>query len=569
MPTAAEKDLYQKQLAATNAATLKTNQLTGSNLAQLPSTITASDLQDTTPINIPPAQQPTNYATAGNAATDALLEQVKALTTQGDQQNDFISSISKDILGTQDFLNTEATRQRQLQEEAGRPQNLKEVQSGINRLKQLQAEQLALPMAIQEEMKGTGATTGGVAPLQASRQRQLAIEQLRTSAVVQAQLGNIEVADQNIQDILRAEFEPKKQELERLKLSYDMNKDTLERIDKRRAEALDIFLNERTRVLGIEEANKKEIYEVGKLAGKFGADQATVQKIFSATSREEAAALAGSFLQDPMAKQQLENAKLDNALTKLQINKANYELDLLKKYGGMTPSQYAESLKEEKKRIAEEKDAKERARLQGQALNEKVTLLGSVLNSSAIDSVVGPSIFSRGAGTFGGAAGRFAAGATAGGVAGIPLGPIGIAGGALLGGSAVALQGSKDYFTGAGDKLIGQTEQFISKEFLQNLIDIKAQGATFGALTQKEQEALTAAATFIGNRRVYKGSGEDKQVIGYDMSEADFRRELQTIQNLTKKAYTTATGEAWASDEQDFWSQLEMQQGLLNFNPAY
>ena len=87
---------------------------------------------------------------------------------------------------------------------------------------------------------------------------------------------------------------------------------------------------------------------------------------------------------------------------------------------------------------------------------------------------------------------------------------------------------------------------------MDSLINTKAQGGTFGALTKPEQDALTASATFLGNRRVYSGKGEDKEVVGYNMSEKDFRRELQNIQNLTKKAREKATGKTFDASETDY-----------------
>ena len=335
---------------------------------------------------------------------------------------------------------------------------------------------------------------------------------------------------------------------------------------------LTVTLNERSRLLAIQETDKKELYDIGKLAGQNGAASQQVQDIFNSKTKEEAAAKAAPFLQDPLQKQQLSNALLTNELTRLNINKTAYELDLLKKYGGMTPAQYAAYLKDEKKTIEEAEEASEKTRLQGQALGEKMTLINSVLNSNAIDSVVGPSIVSRAATGFGGFAGRFAAGAVPGAVTGgLTFGPPGILVGGIITGSALAFQGSKDYFTGAGDKLVGQTEQFISKEFLQSLIDVKAQGATFGALQKAEQDALTAAATFIGQRRICSGGGrgvcgEKEAVVGYDLSEADFRKEFGKIQKYAQLAYERSTGNSWAPDEQITWDALESAQSTLQFN---
>ena len=313
-----------------------------------------------------------------------------------------------------------------------------------------------------------------------------------------------------------------------------------------------------TKAISISEADKTYIRGIATTASENGADEDVVQQIISARTPEEAILLAGVHLQDPTVKLKFESLRLGNILAKAQINKAEYELSLLKEYGGLSPIEYKKALKEEQAEIEKTKTDEEKTRLQAVALDKKITLLDMVLDSSAIDSVVGPSAFSRAAtgplgftgrlvagGLAGGAVGA-GAGAFAGGVGAIP----GAIGGALIGGFGTALQGSVDYFTGDADRLVGQVEQFISKEFLENLIAVKAQGATFGALQKTEQDALTAAATFIGQRKIYTGKGDDKQVVGYDMSESDFKKELETIQDLTRKAYERATGKAFTSDEQ-------------------
>jgi hypothetical protein len=304
----------------------------------------------------------------------------------------------------------------------------------------------------------------------------------------------------------------------------------------------------------------KAIQSLATKLGEYGVDNKIISQVLKSGSFNDALSIANPYMQDPKAKLELQTIVLDQKLKQAQIAKTNYELVLLKEYNGLSPKEYADKLKAEKKEIDDAKTEEEKARLQGLALKKKATLLGTVLDSSAIDSVVGPSVLSRSAGTASGIAKRVGASTLAGAVGGAGVGfvagGVGALPGALIGagtglatGIGLALQGSKDYFTGASDALIGQTEQFISKEFIQNLIDVKAQGAVFGALQKAEQDALTASATYVGQRRVYSGKGEDKEIIGYDMSESDFRREFENIKNLTQKAYERATGKSFSEDE--------------------
>lgn len=93
---------------------------------------------------------------------------------------------------------------------------------------------------------------------------------------------------------------------------------------------------------------------------------------------------------------------------------------------------------------------------------------------------------------------------------------------------------------GAKDEFIGKVEQLVSKEFLDTLISAKAEGATFGALTKPEQDALTNAATAIGQWRMT--DKETGKTTGYDIDETSFKNELSTLLTLATKAESRARG---------------------------
>lgn len=509
---------------------------------QLQNRIDASGLSATqlgqTSISIPPTKTLPNAENLGNylaPETGAVNNAVSQAEAQKAGNVDNLKSLFSQISG-------KASDQQAMEQASGLPDLTKQLNEASNQFRITAAEQNQLiqeagmiPLQQQQDILNRGiTTTGGLAPLQASKLRENAIKQytvtskgLFQQALIANLKGDIATAQDAVQKSIDYKYKPLEDELAFTKdVLINLDNQNLERADKKQLQVAQQNLDERKRLLDNQKEEDKAIQKIALDLSSFGVDNATIQQVANAKTVDEAIALAGSKLQDPEAKLRLESLRLDHILTKSQINKSNYELQLLKEYGGLTPTQYADKLKEEKKAIDEAKDDQEKARLQGIALNKQVTLLDSVLNSNAIDSVVGPNVFSRASGTVKGEIGRFVLG-------GLP-----------------ALQGVKDYFTGSTDRLIGQTEQFISAEFLKNLIDVKAQGATFGALQKSEQDALTAAATYIGQRRVYSGKGEDKQVTGYDMSETDFKKELKTIQDLTRKAYERATGKSFDESEQ-------------------
>lgn len=186
---------------------------------------------------------------------------------------------------------------------------------------------------------------------------------------------------------------------------------------------------------------------------------------------------------------------------------------------------------------------------------QQLDLIGSILGSNAMDSAVGTSIFSRGAGTTGGVMGRLLAGGAAGatvgataGLAGGPLAPItstmGAVGGGVIGAGLAALQGSKDtLITGERQNFIANVDQLTAKLTNAELIKAKAAGATYGALGVKEQQLLENAATKINNWAIHEGGDPEAPVIGYNTSEKNMKAELDNIAYYTKLDYVLSGGD--------------------------
>ena len=180
-----------------------------------------------------------------------------------------------------------------------------------------------------------------------------------------------------------------------------------------------------------------------------------------------------------------------------------------------------------------------------EALNSKILQIDNIINSSALNAVVGPNLAARGATGIGGILGRTLAGAGTGAGAGAVVGSVvpgagtiagGLFGSAIGGGSALigATAQALPYFSGSAQNLIGDVEQLTSKEFIDNLINVKGQGATFGALTEKEGQALRDAATKLNNWKIPDPNNPNK-AIGYNIDEENFIKELNKIKELAQK----------------------------------
>lgn len=526
------------------------------------------------PTKVPTPQPATSTAAlgaitgAGADSISALIERMNApLEAEGTQ-----NKLQTEFMKTLEQLSGKSERTAQLETQAGIPESSKRLQEILGQVQGINAEAQAEIL----KAESMGETLGFVRGEQGAIERQRAIRVLPMVATAQALQGNIALAQSNIDRAVQLEFEPMERRLDYLKQFYAFNQDNLARQDKKRSDQLNILIGERERVLAEQKTNREGVLGIMTGVAKYGAPQGVIDSISKAKTVEEAVRLAGPYMQDPRAKIELQNAILDTQLKKAQIKKSQYEFELLQKYGGMTPAQYAEYQKDERKRIADEKDATKKAELQGSALNEKLTLINGVLNSTAIDSVVGPTGLTRAStgGKFARLVAGTAAGATAGAFVGSTVPGLGTLVGAVLGGGAGLLAGTKDMFTGASDKLIGQVEQFSSQEFLDSVLAIKDKGGTLGALNEQEGGALRSATNYIASRAICSdGSkgvcGKGSYTIGYDMSEKDFKREMQRINTLTQKAYERATGSMFTPDEQAIFDAYDEAQNQTTFNPAF
>ena len=89
-------------------------------------------------------------------------------------------------------------------------------------------------------------------------------------------------------------------------------------------------------------------------------------------------------------------------------------------------------------------------------------------------------------------------------------------------------------------RFAGGAAQVVSVESLQALIDAKGQGATFGALSNEELKMLQQAATKLGQFAILD---EDGKIVGFNASEEEVNKELQTLKEKTLAAYEkTQTG---------------------------
>lgn len=113
-------------------------------------------------------------------------------------------------------------------------------------------------------------------------------------------------------------------------------------------------------------------------------------------------------------------------------------------------------------------------------------------------------------------------------------------------------------------RFVGTVQQVIDTDALDTLIEAKAKGATFGALSDSEMMLLKSAATKLGNWQIIdKDTGKVK---GYNASEEDFLKELNNLKALTEKAFskleTPSETPQGPTQRRAPWSPEEDQQAL-------
>lgn len=94
-------------------------------------------------------------------------------------------------------------------------------------------------------------------------------------------------------------------------------------------------------------------------------------------------------------------------------------------------------------------------------------------------------------------------------------------------------------------KLNADIQQLISQTTLDNLINAKAKGATFGALSEGELKLLSASGSKLATWAITDKVGN---ITGFKASEKQVKDELTKIQNYAKRDYEMITGQPYTTE---------------------
>lgn len=202
--------------------------------------INTDSLVPTSPLNLPSLTAKPNYLSYLNSIPfPQPTSQTETVQTD----------LLRRTLEISEKLTGKKAAQIKAEEVAGVPGYQKELRDITSQIQTLQKEAAAIPLQLQEEAKGRGITAGGLQPIEAGLLRQNTIKALGLSAIAQTIQGNLALAQQQANRAVELEFAPMEAQLDFLKTAYNMNKDVLEREDKKRADALGLFIRERERLI--------------------------------------------------------------------------------------------------------------------------------------------------------------------------------------------------------------------------------------------------------------------------------------------------------------------------------
>lgn len=179
-------------------------------------------------------QDTTDYASIINSAVGNPLEldqQVQGQETQVQSSLNTLSNLMQEGAGI-------GSQQLAMENQAGISQQQKEVQDLTNQLNAIKTQANVIPLQIQQESAGRGRTEAGIAPLQTAELRNNAIQALTVGAQLQAKQGNLALAQSQIDRAVELKYRDIENRTKLAELNYNRNKETLERIDKKRADAL-------------------------------------------------------------------------------------------------------------------------------------------------------------------------------------------------------------------------------------------------------------------------------------------------------------------------------------------
>lgn len=297
--------------------------------------------------------------------------------------------------------------------------------------------------------------------------------------------GYKDSANDRAKELVDAKYSQIENDINYLFQVYNMNKDKLGREDQKQAQALELWLGFRKEALDAQKAEDEKVYNIGMEVLSNGGGTVLANKIFKASSPQEALALGGSYI----GKLDRDQQALENSLAnkKFGLDQAEFNLRKNELAQAKADSAAAVTLQKQEEQLKAVQDSTGKL----QTIDDRIAAIKALKTDPGLDSRVGPNVLARG---------WFSTG---------------------------------DRF-GAGDSFAGNVHQLTSQDTLQTLLNLKQQGGTLGALSDKEADLLRAAASKINGWEIKDKNGNFTGE--WKIDQKSFLKELDTLETLAIRA---------------------------------
>lgn len=262
-----------------------------------------------------------NNVTSTQSQVDSILNNQNRVVTDLNSQSALLANKDKELIDTEISLGGDTERDN-IAKVTEQIANLNAQSSQLNR------EAQAIPLQLQQELSGKGATKAGAQPIETSRLRDNAIKALsiaQQSDTAIAQLTGSSVKLKQAQDkakqIIDLKYKPIEIKLQSLQAQYNANKEMLDRVDKKLSEQYKLKLDNQKEVLKIKREDEKQMSDLIIKARGQGASDGIIARAMNAKTPMSVAVALGQYAGDYLQTQKLkaEIAKI-NAETSKQYN---------------------------------------------------------------------------------------------------------------------------------------------------------------------------------------------------------------------------------------------------------
>lgn len=273
--------------------------------------VTSTSLSRTEPISFQtqPISQPYNIASLGSFTP-----------MQATPQENEASEVSRRIRGYNEQLAGQSAFRAEQEQQLGIPELTRTQRELESRLTALKNESLAIPLQVQQDFQGRGATRAGVQPIQTGKLRENAIQALTVNSLLEASRGNLTLAQDMVDRAVAQKYDPIKEQIaiNTANLDLILNDPAISLADKNRAEQQKLINEQRASAVAKQEADDKEILKIGTAVASAGAPATVIDQIRKAQSPLEAVSLASPYLG---LEQQLSNRLLEEKIKSEQFQR--------------------------------------------------------------------------------------------------------------------------------------------------------------------------------------------------------------------------------------------------------